>query len=75
MSFKVVFHANDGSRKTFEAKFRSEKLADRFIDMFQYIGEYKRFEVDIIGKTSQRIPTVSCNMRGFIRVYDELYNR
>ena len=72
---KCVFNAEDLSNRCFTCAFRSIKLAERFEIFWQYAGGFKRFSMDLWGETREKLPVISCNIRGFYKVYDTLYNK
>lgn len=49
------------------------KLADQFIENYQYLGGFNRFGADVWGETTQDLPIIPCNFRGFKIVYNNLY--
>jgi len=63
----VKFYSNDENKRVFLASFRSEKLADKFIQKYQYTGDFKRFEFDHYGLNDfvGNIELVPCNEKGF----------
>lgn len=71
----VKFYSNDDKRRVFYASFRSEGLADKFIERFRYYGEVNNFEVDHYGLNDfvGNIELVPCNLKGFKIVMNYLY--
>lgn len=71
----VKFYSNDEKRRVFYGSFRSEKLADRFIEQFKYYGEVNNFEFDHYGLNDfvGNIELVPCNLKGFKIVMNYLY--
>lgn len=69
----VKFYSMDKER-VFFASFRSEELADKFIERFQHAGEFRRFEYDHYGLNdfSGNIQIVPCNINGFRMVMQRL---
>ena len=71
---KVTFCSEDEFfNQVFPCKFRSMKLADQFIENYQYLGGFNRFGADVWGETTQDLPIIPCNFRGFKIVYNNLY--
>jgi hypothetical protein len=69
---KVTFTAEDGY-KTYSACFSSMRLVTMFEERWQNTGGFRRFGMDIHGKTTEPLPILPCNKQGFRKVYLNLY--
>lgn len=65
--YDIKFHSNDENRRVFYASFRSETLANKFIERYQNAGGFRRFDYDDHGWNDfcGNIELVPCNSKGF----------
>jgi hypothetical protein len=67
------FYAEDGSDNKYVGAFRSERQAIAFRTNWLDVGGFLRFSMDIWGTTTDPLPIIPCNRKGFEQVYRALY--
>ena len=79
----VEFSSNaEGYRDKFKGTFRSRRVLDKFMDMWQHAGGFLRFNHDVLYELNDEYPGVwviiPANYRGYKMVmsalYPDLYN-
>lgn len=70
----VRFYAEDLSKRQVEVPFTSEHAAQKFVEEYEYLGEFKRFGYDFLYDTQiGRVKKWNCSRETFWHVYLELY--
>ncbi len=74
----VMFSSNDsGYRISFKGTFRSEKMLNKFMDIWQYVGGFLRFNYDLLytldSQYPEAYPIIPTTYRGYKFVMTKLY--
>lgn len=74
--YDLKLYDNAGTGYVFYACFRSELLAEKFIERYQHMGGVLNFTHDVYGMndfSGQGLEILPCNSKGFKKVMDYLY--